>query len=236
MGEIPIDLQIKYSPWNFEGNKGLCGKVSGFPSCGGRQVCGVQLQFIIPFLIIFIPAITLFAFIILGSLFLFKRKVKNSKIVPRSTRNGDLFSIWNYDGNIAFEDIIEATEDFDIKYCVGTGGYGRVYRAQLPSDKIVALKKLHHLEFEEPTSIGSFENEVRVLSKIRHRNIVKLHGYCLHKKYMFLIYEYMQRGSLFYVLRNNDEAVELSWFKRVNAIKDTAHAFASLLHTNNCSS
>ncbi|KAG2380525.1 MDIS1-interacting receptor like kinase [Vigna angularis] len=40
-----------------------------------------------------------------------------------STKNGDLFSIWNYDGKIAFEDIIEATEDFDLKYCIGTGAY-----------------------------------------------------------------------------------------------------------------
>ena len=58
----------------------------------------------------------------------------------------DLFSIWNYDGKMAYEDIVEATEDFDIRYCIGTGGYGSVYKAQLPSGKVVALKKLHHLE------------------------------------------------------------------------------------------
>ena len=55
-------------------------------------------------------------------------------------RTGDLFSIWNYDGNIAFEDIITTTEDFDIKYCIGTGGYGSVYKANLPTGKVVALK------------------------------------------------------------------------------------------------
>jgi len=43
-----------------------------------------------------------------------------------------LFSIWNYDGHIAYEDIIEVTEDFDIKYCIGTGGYDSVYKAKLP--------------------------------------------------------------------------------------------------------
>ena len=37
--------------------------------------------------------------------------------------------IWDYDGAIAYGDIIQATEDFDIKYCIGTGGYGSVYRA-----------------------------------------------------------------------------------------------------------
>ncbi|KAK0579897.1 hypothetical protein LWI29_033191 [Acer saccharum] len=149
----------------------------------------------------------------------------------KATKNGDLFSIWNYDGKIAFEDIIEATEDFDIKYCIGTGGYGSVYRAHLPSCKTVALKKFHHSEFEEPTFIKSFENQARVLLEIRHRNIVKLHGYCLHRKCMFLIYEYMERGSLFYVLHNNDEAVEFGWFKRVNVIKGIAHALSYLHHS-----
>ncbi|XLS62361.1 hypothetical protein HN51_016589 [Arachis hypogaea] len=57
--------------------------------------------------------------------------------------NSDLFSIWNYDGKIAFEDIIEATQDFDIRYCIETGIYDYVYIAQLSNGKIFALKKLH---------------------------------------------------------------------------------------------
>ncbi|KAJ4719109.1 putative Receptor protein kinase [Melia azedarach] len=146
-------------------------------------------------------------------------------------RNGDLFSIWNYDGTIAFEDIIRATEDFDIKYCIGTGGYGSVYKAQLPSGNIVALKKLHHSETEEPALLKSFQYEVHVLSNIRHRNILKLYGFCLHRKRMFLIYEYMEKGSLFCALRNDDEAVNLNWKKRVNIVKDIAHALSYLHHS-----
>ncbi|WVZ16984.1 hypothetical protein V8G54_009966 [Vigna mungo] len=96
--------------------------------------------------------------------------------------NGDLFSIWNYDGKIAFEDIITATEDFDIKYCIGTGAYGSVYRAQLPTGKIVSLKKLQRIESQNPSFNKSFHNEVKMLTKIRHRNIVKLHGFCLHNR------------------------------------------------------
>lgn len=62
-----------------------------------------------------------------------------------------------------FGDIIEATEDFDIKYCFGTGGYGSVYITQLTSSKVIALKKLHHWENEEPASTRSFQNEVDIL-------------------------------------------------------------------------
>ncbi|CDP14110.1 unnamed protein product [Coffea canephora] len=89
-------------------------------------------------------------------------------------KHGDIFRIWNYDGNMAYDDIIKATNDFEVSYCIGTGGYGSVYRAQLPSGKVVALKKLHRLEGENPNFDKSFRNEADMLSKIRHRNILVL--------------------------------------------------------------
>lgn len=158
------------------------------------------------------------------------RKVKKTQVEATSNKNGDLFSVWNYDGLIAYQDIITATEDFDIRYCIGTGGYGSVYKAELPSGRIVALKKLHRLEAEEPAFDRSFRNEVKLLTEIRHKNIVKLHGFCLHNRCMFLVYEYMERGSLFCALRNDDEAVALGWKQRVNIIKDIAHALSYLHH------
>ena len=140
-----------------------------------------------------------------------------------SSNNGDLFSIWNYDGTIAYEDIIAATENFDLRYCIGTDGYG----------KLVALKKLHHREVEEPAFDKSFKNEVQVLTQIRHGNIVKLYGFCLHQRCMFLVYEYMEKGSLFCALRNDVGAVELKWMERALIIKDIAHALSYLHHDCN---
>ncbi|KAG2411262.1 hypothetical protein I3760_Q016500 [Carya illinoinensis] len=75
---------------------------------------------------------------------------KENQLDLRESKNGNIFSVWNYDGHIAYEDIIEATEDFDIRYCIGTGGYGSVYKAELPSGNVVALKKLHQREVENP--------------------------------------------------------------------------------------
>ncbi|XP_060669937.1 MDIS1-interacting receptor like kinase 2-like [Ziziphus jujuba] len=147
-----------------------------------------------------------------------------------TTKNGDIFSIWNYDGNIAYKDILQATEDFDIRYCIGTGGYGSVYKAQLPNGRVVALKKLHTSEIEHPVLSKSFINEVKALTTLRHRNIVRLYGFCLHKKCMFLIYEYMERGSLFCVLNNDVEAMELDWRKRVNIIQGIVNALCYMHH------
>ncbi|XP_022967839.1 MDIS1-interacting receptor like kinase 2-like isoform X1 [Cucurbita maxima] len=130
----------------------------------------------------------------------------------------------------AYDDIIEATEDFDIKYCIGTGGYGSVYRARLPNGKVVALKKLHTREAQETTLFKSFQNEVDMLKEIRHKNIIKLHGYCLHRRCMFLIYECMERGSLFWVLSNDKEAVELDWKTRLNILQRVSHALSYIHH------
>jgi serine/threonine protein kinase len=163
-------------------------------------------------------------------LYLKIRCISRTKIQRGTSKNGDVFSIWNYDGKIAFEDIIEATEDFHIKYCIGTGAYGSVYRAQLPSGKIVALKKLHQMESQNPSFDKSFRNEAKMLTEIRHRNIVKLHGFCFHNRSMFLVYQYMERGSLFCVLSNNEEAKELNWSKRINIIRGIAHALCYMHH------
>ncbi|KAM7519178.1 hypothetical protein LguiB_018140 [Lonicera macranthoides] len=156
--------------------------------------------------------------------------------------NADIYLLRNHlEGNLSCEfeakdnkkqNIIASTNDFDIKYCIGTGGYGSVYRAQLPSSQVVALKKLHRFEAEDPAFDKSFKNEVQVLSNIRHRNIVKLYGFCLHNRCMFLVYEYMERGSLFCALRVDSEAIELDWTKRVNIIRGIAHALSYMHH--NC--
>ncbi|KAH6758397.1 hypothetical protein C2S51_018632 [Perilla frutescens var. frutescens] len=166
-----------------------------------------------------------------SSLFECSKKGKKVASVTPDTKHEDIFKIWNYDGNIAYQHIIQATADFDIKYSIGTGGYGRVYRAKLPDGRVVAVKKLHKFEGDDhPNYHASFRNEAEVLSHIRHRNIVKLLGYCLHQRYMFLIYDYMERGSLFHVLVSPVRAMELNWMTRVNVVKGIANALSYMHH------
>ncbi|KAK8999487.1 hypothetical protein V6N11_070649 [Hibiscus sabdariffa] len=230
-GPIPNYLSIFSAPDSFWGNQLLCGNVQGFPQCShspientatsGKMIHKVE---------IILPVVGVLAFFCLGILLWLRCREKYMAPEPNVSKNGDLFTIWNFDGRIAFEDVINSTNDFDIRYCIGTGGYGSVYRAQLPSGKIVALKKLHHREAEIPAFDRSFKNEAKMLSEIRHKNIVKLHGFCFHNRCMFLIYEYMPRGSLFSVFIDDTEAAELDWIKRVEVIKDTSHALSYLHH------
>ncbi|CDP10147.1 unnamed protein product [Coffea canephora] len=223
-GELPCDLVNKFGSERFAGNPDL-----RYTStlCGASPPVMKNHRHHPPYYIIGL-GVSLLVFSITGGLVIYIFCFKKVKVEPIDNKHGDIFRIWNYDGHMAYEDIIKATNDFDVSYCIGTGGCGSVYRVQLPSGKVVALKKLHCLDGENPNYDKSFRNEAEMLSKIRHRNIVKLFGFCLHKRCMFLIYEYMDKGSLFCILRDETEAVELDWIKRVNLIKGIASALSYL--------
>ncbi|CDP11094.1 unnamed protein product [Coffea canephora] len=130
------------------------------------------------------------------------------------TRN--MFSAWSFDGKMVYENIIDAIENFDPKYCIGAGGFGSVFRAELPNGQVVAVKKLHG---------------IRALTNIRHRNIVKLYGFCSHIQHTFLVYEFLEGGSLMHLLSNDETAAKCEWIKRVSIVKDVANAL-SYMHQN----
>ncbi|XP_026438680.1 MDIS1-interacting receptor like kinase 2-like [Papaver somniferum] len=124
-----------------------------------------------------------------------------------------------YNGKLVFEDLFEATENFDLKYCIGRGGYGSVYRAELSNGHVVAVKKLHSSdEDSELVDMKSFKSEVNALTEIRHRNIVKLFGFCCNpeRRILFLEYEFIERGSLKSVLCDGERAAEFDWIKRIS--------------------
>nr|XP_029120200.1 MDIS1-interacting receptor like kinase 2-like [Elaeis guineensis] len=142
-----------------------------------------------------------------------------------------MFSILNFDGRVAYDYIINASKNFDEKYCIGSGAYGKVYKVEFPMEHVVAVKKLHLMEgvLDEK----SFQSEIQALTRIRHRNIVKLHGFCSNSDCKFLIYEYIDKGSLASILCSQETAEELNWERRTCIIKDVAHALSYMHHDCN---
>ncbi|XP_030519644.2 MDIS1-interacting receptor like kinase 2-like [Rhodamnia argentea] len=131
---------------------------------------------------------------------------------------------------MVYESIIEATEEFDAKYCIGVGGQGSVYKAQLQTGEIVAVKKLNDSPDIEMASQKALEREIRALTGTRHRNIVKLYGFCSSSRHSFLVYEFFQFGSLKDVLNNEQRITTFDWNKRVNVIKGVANALSYMHH------
>jgi serine/threonine protein kinase len=136
-----------------------------------------------------------------------------------------------HDGKLLYENIIAATEEFNSNYCIGEGGYGIVYKAVMPPERVVAVKKLHQSQTDKLSNFKAFETEVRVLANIRHRNIVKLYGFCSHAKHSFLVYELIERGSLRKIITSEEQAIELDWMKRLNVVKGMAGALSYLHHS-----
>jgi serine/threonine protein kinase len=143
----------------------------------------------------------------------------------------NFYSTLTFDGKKMYEEIIVATQNLDAMYCIGSGGFGSVYKAELPSGNIVAAKKIHTLcDGDHVTDRKEFLNEIEALTQIRHRNIVKLHGSCSNARRSVLIYEYLEKGSLAKILSKEEEAKELNCSRRVNIVKDVAHALSYMHH------
>ncbi|KDP36276.1 hypothetical protein JCGZ_09841 [Jatropha curcas] len=106
-----------------------------------------------------------------GCFFIFRRRSIRRK--ARLSSEEGVHAIWSPDKDLQYENIIEATEGFDSKYCIGVGGYGVVYKAVLPTGRVVAVKKPHNQsQNDEMLNVKVFENEIVALTNIRHRNIV----------------------------------------------------------------
>ncbi|CAM0151186.1 unnamed protein product [Urochloa decumbens] len=212
-------------------NKGLCGNLSGLPLCPSTPIMEhhkgrvhiLVLYIFVPLSIVVILSSISVALIIYQS----KRPQKTT-----ATHIIDVLSVWNFDGKLAFEDITRATENFSDGYIIGSGGYGTVYKAQLQGGRLVAVKKLHPSE-ADMSDEKTFLIEIEVLTKIRHRSIVKLYGFCSHPRYKFLVYDYIERGNLHAILGNEELAKEIDWQKRVAIARDVAQAIYYLHHECN---
>ncbi|KAA3468838.1 putative LRR receptor-like serine/threonine-protein kinase [Gossypium australe] len=125
---------------------------------------------------------------------------------------------WNAARIFSYKEIKAATNNF--KEVIGRGGFGSVYLGKLSDGKLVAVKVR-----SDRTQLGadSFINEVHLLSKIRHQNLVCLEGFCYESKKQILVYEYLPGGSLAdYLHGPNSQKFSLSWVRRLKIAVDAA--------------
>ncbi|KAL5176931.1 LRR receptor-like serine/threonine-protein kinase RPK2 [Glycine soja] len=94
---------------------------------------------------------------------------------------------------LTFENVVRATGNFNASNCIGNGGFGATYKAEIVPGNLVAIKRLAVGRFQ---GVQQFHAEIKTLGRLRHPNLVTLIGYHASETEMFLIYNYLPGGNL----------------------------------------
>lgn len=94
---------------------------------------------------------------------------------------------------LTFESVIQATGNFNVSNCIGNGGFGATFKAEIAPGFPVAVKQLAVGRFQ---GVQQFDAEIKTLGRLRHPNLVTLIGYHASETEMFLIYNYLPGGNL----------------------------------------
>ncbi|KAK1434722.1 hypothetical protein QVD17_00472 [Tagetes erecta] len=140
-------------------------------------------------------------------------------------KQGSCSSVSQLYTEFSFSEVKDATRNFDSSLKIGEGGYGSIFRGVIRHTQ-VAIKMLHFDSLQGPTE---FQQEVNVLSKLRHPNLVTLIGACPDA--WIIIYEYLSGGSLEDRLNCDGNTSPLSW---QNRIRIAAELCSALIFLHSC--
>ncbi|KAB2026514.1 hypothetical protein ES319_D06G224000v1 [Gossypium barbadense] len=124
-----------------------------------------------------------------------------------------------------FQTISIATNNFSLQNKLGQGGFGAVYKGILENGQEIAVKRLSK---KSGQGIDEFKNEVLCISKLQHRNLVKLLGCCIEPHERLVIYEFMPNKSLDSFIFDERQRILLDWPKRFQIINGIARGLLYL--------
>lgn len=172
----------------------------------------------------------LLVLLICAGLYAFRQKKRAEKAVSQSNP----FASWNPDkgsGGIpqlqgarwfAFDELRKCTNNFSEESIIGSGGYGKVYRGKLVTGQLVAIKRAQQGSLQGD---HEFKTEIELLSRIHHKNVVSLVGFCYEQAEQMLIYEYISNGTLKESL-SGKSGIRLDWVRRIKVALDSARGLS----------
>ncbi|CAN6219088.1 unnamed protein product [Urochloa humidicola] len=152
-----------------------------------------------------------------------KRKTPGMSTLPDTTNPEDIHSIDSL--IIDLSTLRTATENFDEANKLGEGGFGAVYKGVLPGNQEIAVKRLSQSSRQ---GIEELKNELVLVAKLQHKNLVRLVGVCLEDHEKLLVYEYMPNKSLDTILFDPERCGELDWGKRFKIVNGIARGLQYL--------
>ncbi|KAM7510562.1 hypothetical protein LguiB_009437 [Lonicera macranthoides] len=189
----------------------------------------------------FVP-ISLVLLIVCALCYLWRRKIKRAGeekkrrdeylqvfTASESFKNGDEIENDKMDGHdlniLEFASVLAATNNFSSENKLGEGGFGPVYKGKLTDGRKIAIKRLSRTSGQ---GLVEFKNELILITRLQHTNLVRVLGCCIHGEEKMLIYEYMPNKSLDIFLFDQNRRALLDWQKRFNIIEGVAQGLLYL--------
>ncbi|CAN6335785.1 unnamed protein product [Urochloa humidicola] len=153
--------------------------------------------------------------------FVWIRSIRNNKLKLRKKETAtreEVLKLWRIEESNSdftlfdFTQIKEATSNFSEENKLGEGGFGSVYKGQLHNGLEVAVKRLAS---HSRQGLVEFKNEIQLIAKLQHSNLVNLRGCCIEEDENILIYEYMPNKSLDFFIFDEKRASLLNWNRRI---------------------
>ncbi|KAL1805735.1 hypothetical protein ACET3Z_028803 [Daucus carota] len=174
--------------------------------------------------VIVAPISVVVVFFFIGYCYLI-HKTKNNTGPPSQEETGDeeITTIENL--QFEFSTIEAATNGFSPDNKIGAGGFGDVFKGVLTNGQQIAVKRLSKGSGQ---GAKEFQNEVVLVAKLQHRNLVRLLGFCLQADEKILVYEYIPNRSLDNILFDPERQRQLDWSKRYKIIGGIARGLVYL--------
>ncbi|KAI5059073.1 hypothetical protein GOP47_0025392 [Adiantum capillus-veneris] len=219
-------------PSQVMGNPGLCTDASATSPCpGGRLKANSPGSGATSLVICLLTSAAAAMFFLIALLLVYRLRRASQEVDLEEVDSPWPWSVTYFCKlNLSVDDVLDGLVDRNI---IGRGCSGLVYKVEIPGGSFIAVKKLWPSKKDEHDAQqhDSFASEIETLGHIRHRNIVRLLGYCTNRTEKLLIYDYMPNGSLADLLFERRGPVD--WELRYNIIVGAAHGLAYLHHDCN---
>ncbi|XP_026663823.2 probable leucine-rich repeat receptor-like protein kinase At5g49770 [Phoenix dactylifera] len=172
------------------------------------------------------------AFLLTGFVFVIRRRRKTRKVEGKSqsiaswgrTKSSSSVPLLKGARSFTFEELRKCTNNFSEANDIGNGSYGKVYRGILGDGQLVAVKRAQ----QGSTQGGlEFNTEIELLSRVHHKNLVTLAGFCNDQGEQMLVYEYVPNGTLKESL-SGKSGIRLDWKRRLRVALGAARGLAYL--------